>query len=414
MKTGSRGAFYINYLSVLFFLTYGFMMLDASGVTYYADIFMAELGVTAAQYSSMNAAVWCTKAISSVAVGILADRTGLRKTILVPSLVAAGILSIITAAANSFVTVLICRFLWGLCVGSTLSMLVSIIGKNLVKNDFGARSGFVSCGSAVIASTLGPILLTQIVLKATWRGAFVFTGGILILLGAVIQFTVKEVHCEKVSAGSNSLGAYTSMLGNLFRSKAFILCLLIGVFECAAKLTLTIFGPLYLTGDMHMDATLKGTLLSVMGLIYIPVSYIIPALADRFSPKIVMLATFVLCLLSPLAIVAFPGTNLSVIAYVTFGNWAAATVSIFIYVIPRLTLPEKYFGTANGLIMGVSVFFGGCVCPVILGRVADQTAGIHSIMLACVGMFAACILLTLMLDGTKAKQKGETDGNPTA
>ncbi len=393
---------YLNYISLLFFLAYGFIMLDANGVTFFSDILMEELHITAAQYSSLNSAIWCTKAVSSIVVGILADRSGLRKVFVSPLLFVAGALSILTAFSNSFILILCMRFVWGLCVGATLSMLVSIVSKNLIRNDLGARSGFISCGSAVIASTLGPMLLTQVVLRFTWRGSFVLTGASILIIAFLIQFTVKEVHCEKINnqAGAN---AFVSSVFELARNRSFMLCLLIGVFECAGKLTISIFGPLYLTEIMSVDPTTKGNLLSAMGLIYIPVSFIIPALADRFSAKKVMLITFLLCLITPLSMVLMEGRAISIATLVLFGNWAAATVSLFIYVIPGRALPEHLIGTANGIIMGVSVFVGGCVCPLILGKFADSVQGIRDIMWACSAMFMLCILLTAFLKENKKK-----------
>lgn len=140
-----------------------------------------------------------------------------------------------------------------------------------------------------------------------------------------------------------------------------------------------------------------------MGFIYIPVSLVVPALAGRFSGRSVMLFTFAICLLSPLAMAFLSGTGISALAYILFGNWAAATVPIFIYIIPRQTLPQGLIETASGIIMGASVLFGGCVSPLILGNIANTVAGIRMIMLVCCGMFAICILSAALLQKNKAK-----------
>ena len=58
--------------------------------------------------------------------------------------------------------------------------------------------------------------------------------------------------------------------------------------------------------------------------------------------------------------------------------------------------------------MGVSVFFGGCVCPILLGGVADSVSGIHLIMTLCCVMFVACIALTALLK-TKKREQGEKE-----
>lgn len=386
--------FYINYISILFFLVYGIVMLDASGITYFSDVLMSELAISTSQYSALNSAVWCTKAISSILVGIIADRTGLRKKLLVPLLITAGVLSIWTGLTNSFASILILRFLWGMCVGSTLSMLISIASKCLAKNDFGFRSGFISSGSAVIASTLGPIILTTVVLQFSWRAAFFLTGALLVFFGALIQLSVDEVKCLQTAG---TLRGVVNSFKVLIKNRTFLICLLIGIFECAGKLAITIFAPLYLTETMGISTELKGTLLAVMGLVYIPISFFVPALADHFPGRLVMAITFVFCLIAPAAMIFFEGTIASVVCLVIFGNWAAATVSIFIYLLPGQALPENLIGTANGLIMGVSVFFGGCVFPIILGKLAESVNGLRTVMIVGCVLFVACILLSLFL-----------------
>lgn len=394
---------YINFLTVLFFFVYGTMMLDASGITYYSDILMQELSITASQYSALNAAVWCAKAISSIVVGALADRWGMRKRIIVPLTIFAGALSLLTSFAPTYLAVLVLRFLWGLCVGSMLSMLVSILSNNLVKNDFGFRSGFVSAGSAVIASTVGPILLTALVQRFSWRASFALTGTLLLSLGILVQLSVKEVRLEAQKVKDNSIGSFLPSMKALWKNRTFVLCFLIGLFECAGKLAITIFAPLYLTEVAGISTEVKGILLTVMGLVYIPVSFLIPSLADRFSGKKVMLVTFVLCLLTPMSMVLLAGSRLSICMLVAFGNWAAATVSIFIYMIPGQALPKHLQGTANGLIMGTSVLFGGCIVPLILGRIAETVNGLWWIMVLCSLLFVACIVSTALIKNEEKK-----------
>lgn len=401
---GVGGETYINFLTVLFFVVYGTMMLDASGITYYSDILMRELSITPSQYSALNAAVWCSKAISSIAVGALADRWGMRKRFVAPLTICAGALSLCTSLASTYETMLIFRFLWGMCVGSMLSMLVSILGNNLVKNDFGMRSGFVSSGSAVIASTIGPVLLTSLVQRFSWRASFLLTGGLLLSLGILMQFCVKEVHLEVSAQKGNSVGAFLKSTGALWKNRTFVLCFLIGLFECAGKLAITIFAPLYVTEVAGISTGTKGVLLTAMGLIYIPVSFLIPALADRFSGKKVMLITFLLCLLTPLSMVLMEGSTVSICLLVAFGNWAAATVSIFIYMLPGQVLPKHLQGTANGLIMGTSVLFGGCIVPLILGKIAEMDNGMRWIMVLCSLLFVACIVSTALIRAEEKKK----------
>ena len=169
-------------------------------------------------------------------------------------------------------------------------------------------------------------------------------------------------------------------------------------------MALTIFGPVYLTNFCEISTKDKGLILSIMGILYIPVNFIIPFLADKFKPNKVMLVTFLICTLAPLTMVFFIGSKISVILYMILGNWAAATVSIFIYLVPGQVLPSNLIGFANGIIMGVSVFFGGFICPILFGKIADSVVGFKFIMSVCALVFIACAFLSLVLDKNGGKK----------
>lgn len=387
---------YLNYICILFFVAYGMVSLDASSVSYISDVIMKELGISVSQYSVLSSSIWCTKAFSSIALGVIADRIGKRRVLLGPLLIIAGILSILTAFANSFYLILVYRLLCGCCIGASLSMMVSIVKKSIVQNDFGARSGFISCGSAVISSTLGPLILAFLVLSFSWRGSFLFTGGVILLIGALIQLTVKEVSYPIIKTPEKG-NTFFSSLRVLLSNRTFVLCLLIGVFETAGKMYLTIFGPVYLTDICMANTERKGTILSIMGLIYIPVSLIVPMLADRLKAHRVMAVVFAICSLAPLSMVLFPGKTLSVFFLMILGNWAASTVSLFIYVIPGKVLPPELSGSANGIIMGVSVFCGGFLCPMVFGEILSHGYGFGLVSLVCVLVFVICVVLSLLI-----------------
>ena len=238
---------YVNYLSLLFFLTYGIIMLDASSVTFFFFFFMEQLHISTAQYAALNAVVWMAKAVSSIVVGLIANRTGHRKRYLAPLLLIAGVSSMLVVFAGSFFAILILRLLCGLCIGATLSMEMAILAKNISGRDYGLRSGFVSAGSAVIASALGPVLLTGIVMRWSWDSAFLFTGGMTFLMGVLVQCTVREVYFERQPRVDKNRDITV-----LLHNPVFLCCLLLGIFETAGKMILSTFGPLYLTEIMGL------------------------------------------------------------------------------------------------------------------------------------------------------------------
>ena len=388
-----KSSLYVDFLTVLFFLTYGVKTLDAQCVTYFSEQLIEKLHFSTAQYSSLSALYWLSYAISAVVIGFLTRKTGKRKALLAPCVCLAGIVSLLTSTASSYYELACYRFLSGLCLGSGQSMMLALIAKNLIKNDYGARSGVVNCGSAIIGSAIGPVLIAQITKFGSWKTSFVLTGILFLICGLSTTFFVREVSFEIVP-DNNSDRKRSSLYKELFKNHNFVLCLCIGMLETMAKICMSVFLPLYYSDLMGFDGVTKGWFLSLMGLSFIPASFLVPMFADRFPVKRVLQTAFVLSAISPAAAVLLGGTQPSAWLLAIFGAWPAATVPLFIYLIPRYSLGEHLQGVANGLIMGASVFVGGCIAPTALGFMADAGFSITFLMGMCLAALIACVVLS--------------------
>lgn len=392
----TKAALYVDFLTALFFLTYGVKTLDAQCVTYFSEQLIEGLHFTTAQYSSLSALYWLSYAISAIAIGLVTRKTGKRKALLAPSVCLAGIVAFFTSAACNYFELALCRFLSGLCLGACQSMMLALIAKNLVRNDYGARSGVVNCGSAIIGSTIGPILIAQITKFGSWKTSFLLTGGMFLLCGICTAFFVREVSFEimpVVDTQPKRSTAFKALLSN----HNFVLCLCIGMLETMAKICISVFLPLYYSDTMGLDALTKGWFLSLMGLSFIPASLLVPVIADRLPIKGVLITAFILSAISPAAAVFLSGSEMSTWLLAIFGAWPAATVPLFIYLIPRYSLPEHLQGVANGIIMGTSVFIGGCIAPTALGMLADAGYSIVFLMGLCLIALVACVVLSCLI-----------------
>lgn len=401
----TKGALYVDFLTVLFFLTYGVKTLDAQCVTYFSEQLIEGLHFTTSQYSSLSALYWLSYAISAISIGLITRKTGKRKALLAPSVCLAGIVALLTSAARSYFELALCRVLSGLCLGSSQSMMLALIAKNLVRNDYGARSGVVNCGSAIIGSAIGPILIAQITKFGSWKTSFLLTGGMFLICGICTMLFVKEVSFETMPVSGEKRKSSAAFMG-LLSNHNFLLCLCIGMLETMAKICISVFLPLYYSDVMAFDVLTKGWFLSLMGLAFIPASLLVPVIADRLPIKSVLQTAFILSAISPAAAVFLNGSELSAWLLAIFGAWPAATVPLFIYLIPRYSLPEHLQGVANGVIMGTSVFVGGCVAPMVLGMLADAGYSIVFLMGLCFAALIACVVLSSMVRSESRRSAG--------
>lgn len=388
---------YVNYLTVLFLLVSGMKGLTGECVTFFSDKLIHDLHFTTSQYSSMSSLYYLSYGISTIVVGILTGRSRRRKAWLFPMTLMVGIISVLASMAQDYLSLAACRLASGVFTGSSQAVMLSIIAKNLVREDYGTRNGIISGGTTIISSTLGPVLLALLATYASWNASFLLTGIALIALAFLILLTVREVDCEVRPAQTRRFRSFLDSLGELFGNRIYVLCFVIGLLETTANLCLSVFLPLYYSEVMGFATVRKGWFLSLRGLCYIPVGLLIPLLADRYPVKYVMAATFACAFIAPAAAFLLTGTMVSAYLLAVFGSWAGVTVTLFTYMIPRVTLPENLYMQGSGIILGVAVLFGGSLAPQIMSALIESGWRIEYVLALCAALFAVCALLSLLV-----------------
>jgi YNFM family putative membrane transporter len=136
---------------------------------------------TEVQVSFTVGAVTLSVAIMAPLVGMIAETVG-RKKVIVPSLFAMAVPTLLASTANSLSGLIIWRFMQGLFVPGVIAVIIAYINE-----EFAGRTGAVM--SAYVAGTvfggfLGRFLTGVIAAHWSWHAAFVVLG-ILDLLGAL-------------------------------------------------------------------------------------------------------------------------------------------------------------------------------------------------------------------------------------
>lgn len=396
MRNSRRRGLYINYITCLFMLVYGMKTLDGGCVSYLSEELMTALRCSTAQYSSLSSIYYLSYSASCLVVGLLTNRMSGRKILIVPMTLATGLISLATSQVSTFAGLAACRFLTGFFQGGSFSLMLAIMSKNLVKDDYGKRNGIINMGSSIISTIAGPVLFSYIALHYQWNAAYYITGPVIIALSIVMFFTVDEVEIE-VQKKSSDKNAWKKTLNECVNSRVFMMCLCIGILETISNLGIGVFAPLYYTQVMGYDTVTKAAFLSAKGLCNLPLMLIIPSLADRIPVRKVMIGTFVLALAAPLATALLPGTVFSAVLLAVLGSAGGATVSLFTYMIPRYALPERLHGIANGVILGIACLIGGTIAPVVMGLLVESGWPIPNVLGLCAFTYLLCIIASVFL-----------------
>lgn len=400
-----RGGRYEWTMTWLFFGCFGFVFLDRLAVSFLLPLITSDLKINNQQVGYIGLVTTGAYAISAIVFGALSDRSGKRKAWLIPFVLITGIFSGAGVFVHSFPQLLLVRGIVGIGEGPLWPLMMAMLSNVSSENRFGRNSGITNVGVGVIAVTLGPIFITQLVQFASWQMTFLLSSIPTFIICALMIIFIKEqpfqVARDKVKgAGLAGLGA----IAELLKIRNVIICMLICIGSMAGYWTLMLFAPLYLTEVAHVSVAKMGLISSLMGILYIAYSYAVPRLSDSWGRKPILIIFYVLCTIAPLAMFLFRGSSSSVILYVIFGGVPGAMSPLFMILIPMETVPDRLKATAQGLIMGTGEFIGGALFPVFAGYIADKQ-GLPFMMGIAAIMLAIDVLLGFTLVETHRRKK---------
>lgn len=391
-KKTTRG--YEWLVTLLFFLLDGCIFFDRLHTSYASVELIETFGLSNTQYALFGSLFAVSFALSAIVFGYVSDRTGKRKGVLAPLCIIGGIATICSIFFDSYIPLLVIRFITGFCVGVGIDMMMAILLSISSPKTFGLNSGIMAAGVAVIAQAIGPTLITRLVTASGWRASFALTGALLLAAGLATQLFVREIAVDHVAADTDN--RRKGGLSELFRNRNFLVCCLLGIFGMAGYQTGMLFVPLYLTGEVGASVSAMGTIASISGTIFIIYSILIPVLSDKIGRKKALLLSYAISALSPLFMYLFTGQQISVVAYIIAGGMPGALTPIYACMIPMESLPDHLKTSACGFVIGIAEIVGGTIWPAIAGAIAD-TSGYKNVMgVAFITFVIAGILCVLL------------------
>src|SRR5215469_3130660 len=173
-----RGLFtYENALVLILGMTFGIVFFDRQAASNLMIFIKPDLKLTDTQVGAIVSALSFTWAISAYLVGLISDRTGKRKSILILCVIGFSICSAISGIATNFAVLMGSRLFMGLLEGGVMPICLAIMSMESAEHRRGLNAGIVQNGfSNLVGNALGPIVLVAIATTANWRDAFFLAG----------------------------------------------------------------------------------------------------------------------------------------------------------------------------------------------------------------------------------------------
>ncbi|MFE4709163.1 MFS transporter [Peribacillus simplex] len=390
---------------ILVLLCFGFLIntFDRIAINIAVIPISKEFGLTETQVGLLISSFFLSYAIMQPIGGSLADRFGSRKVILF-SIIAWSIFTIITGMAWSFLSLITFRFLFGIGEGSfPAATQVSLAETFPQKERARAKSLLLAAGK--VGGVLGTLVIATLISQFNWHLMFVILGFAGLILATFYwkyfnpagkQMVPKKEHSKKIS--------FKQALKIPMLWQLTVIYFGISIVSWGSQSWM----PSYLVKVRHLDLLSMGALEvipKVFGLIAILVS---GWLLDKYlvgREKYLIVIGSVIGILSLYFFIQAPS-----IAYVVlFGT--LANIGVCFALTATLTMPLKYIasssiGTATGMVyLGGQV--AGVIAPTAMGFMIQKFNGSYDagfwFLIAALGMS----LLVGMTVRTHSDEKNE-------
>jgi sugar phosphate permease len=373
---------------------------------------MAELGITFEQVGFLVALVPLALVILCIPGGMLADRFGIRPTVLTGCLIM-GIFGVLRGFSTSFPTLAITMFLTGTGYAIAYPNLPKVTGLWFPHREYALASGIMFTGMEVgIASSF--ILTPNVFLPLTgsWQGVFIVVG-VLVLATTFVWLLLAKERPNSPSSGQAKdpqLGkgqgvAFRESVSAVLKNKHMWIVMLTCLFLLAPQIGLLGFlsTMLELKGT---DSATAGLITSMISWFMIPGSFITPMISDRLKvrkPFIWGTSIFAMIVLYLTGTVTGTVLWISVIVY----GFLIGSMAPIILSMPVEIMGPSYSATAGGLTL-VGGYIGAMIAPWLAGYLSTATGSFLPAITMCTiltGLEAVC---GLMLKETGSKHQSTT------
>jgi len=333
-----------------------------------------EFMVNHAQASSLFIFLSAGYGAAVIVSGFFSGKLGYKKSI-VFSLTLLSLVTFLIPLVHNFFLLYLFAFILGFSVGLYIPSAIPLITEYYSEKNWGKAIAIHDTGaSTAIFAT--PFIALFLLHFFPWRGIFTVFGCTFLVCSIVFYFAGSEV---KISSPPKA------MFRDIIKIRSLWLMAIIWIFGAGANLGIYAIIPLYLTKELQLNIGYANTILGISRLGSVGVAIACGFLIDRVNLRKVMflmvLITGIFTVLLGLVPVKYIGIVLFLQAFFVTGFFPVGLVAI------AKTFRREMRGPATGIIIAVSMVFGGGIMPYLLGVSGDL--GSFRLGIVILGIFVA-------------------------
>lgn len=398
MKTTASTAGYQVMLATLLSINFGIVFFDRNASNFLMPFIQPDLGMNNTQVGVLAGALSLTWAIAAFGIGLVSDKTGSRKGLLILATVAFSVCSFLTGIAASFVMMLGARLLMGVAEGGIMPISQSMIATEVEPRHRGLAMGVTqNFGSNLFGSFVAPVLLVAFATAFGWRHAFFLAGAPGLLTALLMWYLIREAPVS--DSARESATRQASTLREALAERNVVICAVMGVLLVAYLVVCWAFMPLYLTQVRKYDPQTMGWLMGTLGISATLGAFAISALSDRWGRRPLLILMPLIAVILPLGAMYYDGSVWG-LATIFFVGWGVNGVfPLFMATVPSESVARHHMATALGICMGTGEILGGVLAPSLAGSIADR-AGLQAPLWMMLGVTILAAVLALGLRET--------------
>jgi len=402
---GNSNAGYQSLMVVLLSLNFGIVFFDRNALNFLMPFVKPELGLSNAQVGLLASGLSLTWAMAAIGIGMISDKTGSRKGLLILATIAFSACSFLSGIASSFALLLGARLLMGAAEGGIMPISQTMIASAVSPERRGLAMGITqNFGSNLLGSFAAPVLLVAFAAAFSWRHAF-FLAGVPGLISAALMWWL--IRAEEAEAPAEKKEQAKLTLFEAFSERNILLCSLLAILLVSYLVICWAFMPLYLTEVRGYEPGRMSWLMGTLGISATIGSFVVSGLSDYTGRKPVMIIMPFIGIILPLGAMFFNGP-IWIMYAIFFVGWGLNGIfPLFMATVPSESVDPLHTATAMGLCMGVGEILGGVLSPSIAGYAADQM-GLQAPLWIMLGLTIAAGFLSMGLRETAPRFRNQT------
>ncbi len=345
--------------------------------------FVADLGLTYAAAGTIQTAYFWTYTAVQIPIGLVADRWGSRRVMMVSmAVLVAGALAF--AASRTYLESIGARMLVGLGAAAVWVPGMRLITEWFPQRERGRATGLMSAGGG-LGGTLGLVIVPWVASAFGWRVAY----GALAVPAALVLVVIATTLRRGAAGGAAAPRASGGSLGRVLATPSLWPLNVAVLFSYGGYFSFVTFLPAYLVKALALSDTEAGLVTGLITAGTIVSWPVAGALSDRTGRRkpiylVSQAASALVCVAFALVVPSLGAGGAAALALAA-GLLIGGMILPFVAIVEMF--PHERAATAAG-VANTACFVGGMILPIVLGRVVDVT-----------GSFAAAFLVAAAVQG---------------